>query len=196
MERSTNSFVPKAIQSEGFAAIKQLASTGGWSTNRLRRLTTRPQRTGGDWVTNPVTILLVEDNPDDVALTSLALREGVPATIEVARDGQQAFDYLFDDSNDLPRLVLLDLRLPSTDGLEVLRRIREHERTRLTPVVILTSSSAPEDVAAGYRYGANSYVRKPVDFDQFAGLVRQIGRYWLVVNEPLSDSRETSNRGT
>jgi CheY-like chemotaxis protein len=146
-------------------------------------------------VTNPITVLLVEDNPDDVALTSLALREGVPATIEVARDGQQAFDYLFNDANDLPRLVLLDLRLPSTDGLEVLRRIREHERTCLTPVVILTSSSAPEDVAAGYRYGANSYVRKPVDFDQFAGLVRQIGRYWLVVNEPLSDSRETSNRG-
>jgi CheY-like chemotaxis protein len=146
-------------------------------------------------VTNPITVLLVEDNPDDVALTSLALREGVPATIEVARDGQQAFDYLFNDANDLPRLVLLDLRLPSTDGLEVLRRIREHERTCLTPVVILTSSSAPEDVAAGYRCGANSYARKPVDFDQFAGLVRQIGRYWLVVNEPLSDSRETSNRG-
>lgn len=146
-------------------------------------------------MTNPVTILLVEDNPDDAALTSLALREGVPATIEVAADGQEALDYLLNDANDLPRLVLLDLRLPRTDGLEVLRRIREHERTRLTPVVILTSSSAPEDVAAGYGYGANSYVRKPVDFEQFASLVRQLGRYWLVVNEPLSDSRETSNRG-
>ena len=146
-------------------------------------------------MTNPVTILLVEDNPDDAALTSLALREGVPATIEVAPDGQQALDYLFNDANDLPTLVLLDLRLPKTDGLEVLRRIREHERTCLTPVVILTSSSAPEDVAAGYRYGANSYVRKPVDFEQFASLARQLGRYWLVVNEPLSDGRETSNRG-
>ena len=144
---------------------------------------------------NPVTILLVEDNSDDAALTGLALREGVPAKLEVARDGQEALDYLFDDANELPRLVLLDLNLPSTDGLEVLRRIREHERTCLTPVVILTSSSAPDDIAAGYRYGANSYVRKPVDFDQFAELIRQIGRYWLVVNEPLSNGRATSNPG-
>ena len=186
---------PRRFSPRNLQRSSSRASTGGWSTNRLRRLTTRPQETGGDRVTNPVTILLVEDNPDDAALTSLALREGVPATIEVAPDGQQALDYLFSDANDLPRLVLLDLRLPRTDGLEVLRRIREHERTCLTPVVILTSSSAPEDVAAGYRYGANSYVRKPVDFEQFASLVRQIGRYWLVVNEPLSDSQETSNRG-
>ena len=139
---------------------------------------------------NPVTILLVEDNPDDATLTERALRGGVPAKLEIARDGEEALDYLLDDGNDLPRLVLLDLRLPNTDGLEVLRRIREHERTCLTPVVILTSSSSPNDVAAGYRYGANSYVRKPVDFDEFAGLIRQIGSYWLVVNEPLSNNRD------
>ena len=91
---------------------------------------------------NPVTILLVEDNPDDATLTERA-RRGMPANLEIARDGQEALDYLLNDANDLPRLVLLDLQLPNTDGLEVLRRIREHERTCLTPVVILTSSSSP-----------------------------------------------------
>ena len=133
------------------------------------------------------TILLVEDNPDDAALTEIALR-GLPAQLEVARDGQEALDYLFNDANNLPRLVLLDLRLPNIDGLEVLRHIRENERTRLTPVVILTSSVAPDDVATGYRYGANSYVRKPSDFDQFSGLIRQLGSYWITVNEPLPDT--------
>ena len=139
---------------------------------------------------HPVTILLVEDNPDDEALTALALREGLPATLKVARDGQDALDYLFDEDNELPRLVLLDLRLPSTDGLEVLKRIRAHERTALTPVVILTSSSAPTDVDAGYRYGANSYVRKPINYDQFASLIRQVGSYWLVINEPPSGNQD------
>ncbi len=138
---------------------------------------------------NPVTILLVEDNPDDATLTERALR-GVPAHLEIARDGEEALDYLLNDGNDLPRLVLLDLLLPNPDGLEVLRRIREHERTSLTPVVILTSSSSPNDVAAGYRCGANSYVRKPVDFDEFARLIGEIGSYWLVVNEPLSSNRD------
>jgi two-component system response regulator len=133
-----------------------------------------------------VTILLVEDNPDDAALTELALRGSVAADLEIARDGQEALDYLLSDGSDLPRLVLLDLGLPDTDGLEVLRRIREHERTSLIPVVILTSSSSPNDVAAGYRYGANRYVCKPVDFDEFAGLIGQIGSYWLVVNQPPS----------
>ena len=122
-----------------------------------------------------VTILLVEDNPDDAALTELALRGGIPASLQVARDGQEALDYLFNHHNHLPRLVLLDLRLPNIDGLEVLRRIRENERTRLTPVVILTSSSAPDDVATGYRYGANSYVCKPLDFDQSSRLLRELG---------------------
>jgi CheY-like chemotaxis protein len=132
-----------------------------------------------------VTILLVEDNPDDAALTELALRGTIPASLQVARDGQEALDYLFNPANDLPRLVLLDLGLPNIHGLEVLRRIRENERTRLTPVVILTSSTAPDDITTGYRYGANSYVCKPLDFDQFSGLVRQLGSYWLTVNEPL-----------
>ena len=135
-----------------------------------------------------VTILLVEDNPDDAALTELALRGTIPARLQIARDGQEALDYLFNHANELPRLVLLDLGLPNIDGLEVLRRIRENERTRLTPVVILTSSTAPDDVATGYRYGANSYVCKPPDFDQFSGLVRQLGSYWLTVNEPLPNT--------
>jgi two-component system, response regulator len=135
-----------------------------------------------------VTILLVEDNPDDAALTELALRGTIPARLQVARDGQEALDYLFNHANELPRLVLLDLGLPNIDGLEVLRRIRGNERTRLTPVVILTSSTAPDDVATGYRYGANSYVCKPPDFDQFSGLVRQLGSYWLTVNEPLPNT--------
>ena len=132
---------------------------------------------------DPVTILLGEDNPDDEALTVMALR-GVPATLEVARDGQEAMDYLTNDGKALPRLVLLDLKLPKIDGLEVLRRIREDDRTRLTPVVVLTSSNAPNDVAASYRLGANSYVRKPVNFDQFSETIRQLGKYWLAVNEP------------
>ena len=136
---------------------------------------------------HPVTILLVEDNPDDEALTVMALR-GVPAALEVARDGHEAMDYLTNDGKALPRLVLLDLKLPKIDGLEVLRRIREDDRTRLTPVVVLTSSNAPHDVVASYRLGANSYVRKPVNFDQFSETIRQLGTYWLAVNEPPPDA--------
>jgi two-component system response regulator len=131
-----------------------------------------------------VTVLLVEDNPDDEALTVLALRRETATNIEVARDGQEALDYLFNDAKSMPQLVLLDLKLPKMDGLEVLRRVREDERTCLTPVVILTSSNAPNDVTAGYRLGANSYIRKPVDFDEFAGVIHQLGVYWFVVNEP------------
>ena len=133
---------------------------------------------------NPLTILLVEDNPDDEALTVVALRMGTSANIEVARDAEEALDYLANHANHVPRLVLLDLKLPNVDGFEVLRRIRADERTRWVPVVILTASSAPADVAAGYRCGANGYVRKPVDFDQFAEVIHQLGAYWLVVNEP------------
>jgi two-component system response regulator len=130
------------------------------------------------------TILLVEDNPDDEALTVLALRRETATNVEVARDGQEALDYLFDDAKSMPQLVLLDLKLPKVDGLEVLRRIREDERTSLTPVVILTSSNAPNDVDGGYRLGANSYIRKPVDFDEFAEVIHQLGVYWFVINEP------------
>jgi two-component system response regulator len=136
------------------------------------------------------TILLVEDNPDDAALTELALRAGVAARLEIARDAGEAVDYLFGNGHDAPRLVLLDLGLPDADGLEVLRRVRQDERTRLIPVVILTSSMAPDDVAASYRMGANSYVRKPVDFDEFSERVRQIGSYWLTTNEPPSRARD------
>ena len=113
----------------------------------------------------------------------LALRRETAANVEVARDGQQAIDYLV-KGKDVPQLVLLDLNLPKIDGLEVLRRIREDERTYLTPVVILTSSNAPNDVAASYRLGANSYVRKPIDYDQFAEAIHQLGIYWFEVNEP------------
>jgi CheY-like chemotaxis protein len=137
-----------------------------------------------------VTILLVEDNPDDAMLTELALRQGISAKLEIARNGQEALDYLSNETNEIPRLVLLDLRLPNVNGLEVLRRIREHDRTRLIPVVIVTNSSAPGDVAAAYRYGTNSYIRKPVDFDQFAELIGLIGAYWLIANEPPANTPE------
>ena len=139
---------------------------------------------------SPLTILLVEDNPDDEALTVRAVRMRTTAEVEVARDGQEALDYLINNAKDLPRLVLLDLDLPDISGLDVLRRIRADERTRLVPVVILTSFSAPNDVAAAYRHGANSYVRKPVDFDQFAEVIHHLGVYWLVVNEPPPDVRD------
>jgi len=158
-------------------------------------VSTQPHATSTSPVTRTaVTILLVEDNPDDAALTELALRGTVPAHLRVAGDGQGALDYLFNDANELPRLVILDLGLPNIHGLEVLRRIRENERTRLTPVVILTSSTAPDDIATGYRYGASSYVCKPVDFDEFSGLVGQLGSYWLTVNEPPPNSSNGSGR--
>jgi CheY-like chemotaxis protein len=132
-------------------------------------------------------ILLVEDNPDDEALTRRAFdRSNVVNSLEVVRDGQEALDYLFGDEEPamvLPALILLDLKLPKVDGLEVLKQIRAHDRTKLIPVVILTSSREETDLVAGYGSGANSYVRKPVDFDQFSESVRQLGLYWLVVNE-------------
>lgn len=137
-------------------------------------------------------ILLVEDNPDDEALTLRALRTAhVRSEVVVARDGVEALDYLFGtgryagrDVSLVPRVVLLDLKLPRLDGLEVLRRVRSDERTRLLPVVILTSSTEDRDRVEGYRLGANSYVRKPVDFGQFAEAVRQLGLYWLRLNQP------------
>jgi len=138
------------------------------------------------------TILLVEDNPKDELLTLRALNKCHLANeIVVVRDGAEALDYLFakdeHDScalNDLPTLVLLDLKLPKVDGLEVLRRIRADERTQLLPVVILTSSDEEKDIIAGYKLGANSYVRKPVAFSEFGLAVADLGRYWLITNEP------------
>jgi two-component system, response regulator len=137
-------------------------------------------------------ILLVEDNPSDVGLTRRALeRSHVANELVVVEDGQDALDYLFaagayagKHAADLPALVLLDLKLPRVDGLEVLRRMRADERTRRLPVVVLTSSKEEQDVAASYDNGANSYMHKPVDFAQFAEAVRQLGLYWLVLNEP------------
>ncbi len=138
-------------------------------------------------------ILLVEDNPDDEALTVLALRRSnVANEIVVARNGAEALDRLLGpgaESEPLPAMILLDLKLPKIDGLEVLRRVREHERTRLIPVIILTTSSEDRDIVQSYRLGANSYVRKPVDFDQFVEAVRQLGLYWLVINQRPPDTR-------
>jgi CheY-like chemotaxis protein len=141
---------------------------------------------------NPKIILLVEDNPSDVGLTQRALdKSHVANELVVAEDGQAALDYLFGtgvhagrDVAELPALVLLDLKLPGVDGLEVLRRVRADERTRRLPVVILTSSKEEQDVAAGYDLGVNSYIRKPVDFTQFAQAIQHLGLYWLVLNEP------------
>jgi CheY-like chemotaxis protein len=130
-------------------------------------------------------ILLVEDNPRDEALALRALRKGEIANdVVVARDGAEAVAWLFDDERQrLPQLILLDLKLPKLSGLEVLRRIRAEERTRLLPVVILTTSVEDRDRLDGYTLGANSYVRKPVDFSAFAEAIVQLGRYWLVLNE-------------
>ena len=138
-------------------------------------------------------ILLVEDNPDDEALTLRALNKNKLANgVVVARDGAEAVDFLFGtgahagrDVNALPQIVLLDLKLPKLDGFEVLRRIRADERTKTLPVVILTSSKEERDIVQGYRHGCNSYVRKPVNFDEFVEAARQLGMYWLLLNEGL-----------
>lgn len=137
-------------------------------------------------------ILLVEDNPDDVELTRRAIRKNnILNELVVARDGAEALDYLFATGahagrnlNHMPTVVLLDLKLPKVDGLEVLRRLRAEERTRLIPVVILTSSREEQDIIAGYKLGCNSYIRKPVDFLQFTEAVQNLGLYWLLLNEP------------
>lgn len=137
-------------------------------------------------------ILLIEDNPDDVDLTIRALnKRKILNEVVVAHDGVEALDYLFctgkhEGRSDriLPAVVLLDLKLPKIGGLEVLRRIRANEKTKFIPVVILTSSKEEQDIISGYRNGANSFVRKPVDFNQFADAIQNMGLYWLVINEP------------
>ncbi len=136
-------------------------------------------------------ILLVEDNLDDVLLTKRAFAKGNFANpIRVATDGSEALDFLFGegefagrDTTDLPALILLDLKLPKISGFEVLKKIKGEEPTKLIPVVILTSSKTEEDVLRGYELGANSYIRKPIDFDSFVDTVKQLGFYWLLVNE-------------
>jgi two-component system response regulator len=141
---------------------------------------------------NQKPILLVEDNPDDVELTLRAFKKNnILNEVMVAKDGAEALDYLFGtgvyagrDLSVMPQVILLDLQLPKVDGLEVLKRLRADERTKLLPVVILTSSREEKDLINGYKLGANSYIRKPVDFDQFAYAVRQLGLYWLVLNIP------------
>ncbi|QIN84872.1 response regulator [Rubrobacter tropicus] len=142
------------------------------------------------------TILLVEDNPDDELLMLRALaKNDVTGGVVVAHDGVEALDYLFAsgpyagrDTEGMPRLILLDLQLPRLNGLEVLERLRSDERTRLLPVVILTSSNERQDMLKGYGLGANSYVRKPVDFGEFIGTVEQLKRYWLNLNEAPPES--------
>lgn len=136
-------------------------------------------------------ILLVEDNPSDVELTKRAFtKSGILNELSVAKDGEEALEYLFctgryadRDPQDLPTVVLLDLHLPKIDGFEVLRRIRSNDTTKRLPVVILTTSNEPLDVATCYDDGANSYIRKPVNFTQFADAITQLGLYWLVINE-------------
>jgi CheY-like chemotaxis protein len=129
-------------------------------------------------------ILLVEDNPDDEKLTLRALKKNnIANPVKVARDGQEALDFLFDPAQELPAVVLLDLRLPKVGGLDVLKRLRADPVRKFLPVVILTSSAEQSDIVHGYSIGANSYIRKPVDFQQFSAAVRQLGMYWLFLNE-------------
>ncbi|MDX6454667.1 MAG: hypothetical protein QOD48_774 [Gaiellaceae bacterium] len=132
-------------------------------------------------------IVLVEDNEDDIVLTRRALSQNkIGNPLVIARDGAEALELLLGSNGHSvnPALILLDLQLPKVDGLTVLKRLRDDPRTKLTPVVVLTSSKAEQDIVAGYNLHANSYIRKPVDFDQFTEAVRQIGMYWLLLNEP------------
>ena len=142
---------------------------------------------------NNKTILLIEDNPDDEALTLRALKNNhILNEVTVVHDGLEALDYFFGESaaaNSVPAIVLLDLKLPKVDGMEVLRRIRADQRTALQPIVVLTSSREEQDMVSSYRLGANSYIRKPVDFAQFMEAVKQLGLYWLVLNEAAPTQR-------
>ena len=143
-------------------------------------------------IENSIEILLVEDNPNDVELTIHALKKNnLTNRIHVVRDGAEALDYLFGsgtyagrDVNHTPKVILLDLKLPKVDGMEVLRQIKTDARTRSIPVVVLTSSREERDIVGSYQLGVNSYITKPVDFEQFTEAVRQLGLYWLLLNQP------------
>lgn len=146
---------------------------------------------------NQGTILLVEDNADDVELAMMAFRRNkIPNDLVVAWDGAEALDYLFGsgshagrDTSQMPVLVLLDLKLPKLNGLEVLRRLRADQRTQMLPIVILTTSQAEQDIGEGYRLGTNSYVVKPMGFDHFSQLINLLGKYWLELNHPPPESK-------
>lgn len=150
-----------------------------------------------------IEILLVEDNPDDVELALLALRRNHLAnSIHVARDGEEALDFLFCRGPHAerrfdapPRVVLLDLKLPKIDGLEVLREIKKDIRTRAVPVVVMTSSKEQRDMVEGYHLGVNSYIQKPVDFNEFRNIIKQLGFYWLVINQPPPPDAFLGERG-
>ena len=141
---------------------------------------------------NEVEILLVEDNPNDVELTLRALKKrNLANKVHVVKDGAEALEFIFGtgtyaerDINHIPKVILLDLKLPKVDGLKVLRRVKSDERTKVIPVVILTSSKEESDLVESYKLGANSYITKPVDFDKFAQTVSEMGLYWLLVNQP------------
>ena len=141
---------------------------------------------------NAIEILLVEDNPDDVELALFALKKNKFAnTIHVARDGEEALDFLFcrgeystRSFDKPPKVVLLDLKLPKVDGLEVLRTLKNDSRTKAVPVVVMTSSKQQRDMVEGYRLGVNSYIQKPIDFAAFREIIKQLGYYWLVINQP------------
>ena len=141
---------------------------------------------------NEVEILLVEDNPSDVELTLRALKKrNLANKVHVVKDGAEALEFIFGtgtyaerDINQIPKVILLDLKLPKVDGLEVLRIVKSDERTKIIPVVVLTSSKEESDLVESYRLGANSYITKPVDFDKFAQTVSEMGLYWLLVNQP------------
>jgi two-component system response regulator len=136
-------------------------------------------------VQKDVDILLVEDNPDDAGLTIRSLKKhNLANKLLHLEDGQEALDFLFNDDNELPRLVVLDLKMPRVDGIDVLRRLKADERRRVIPVVVLTSSKEERDIVESYKLGVNAYIVKPVDFDQFAKAVAELGLFWMVLNQP------------